>query len=141
MNGLGPRPAVETDLDDVFRIGARRFAAHWSRESLTEELGRGDSVFLVVPKRGYALARVNGDVCELFDLAVDRDGMGWGRALWAALLAEAMKRGCTKVALEVSAANERALRFYGKAGAVVAGRRPKFYTDGSDAVLMDLALP
>lgn len=141
MSALAPRPAVEGDLDRVFEIGARRFAAHWSRTALSEELARADSLFLVVPGRGYALARVNEGECALLDLAVEKDGMGWGRALWRTLLVEAFRRGAKKVTLEVSAANERALEFYGKAGASVAGRRPKFYTDGSDAILMDLALP
>lgn len=125
----------------VAGIGARPFAAGWSPEALAAELGRADSIFLVVPERGYALARVAGDDCLLLDLAAAFDGGGFGRALLAALKEAAKARGCRKISFEASAANARAQEFYQKAGAVVVGRRPKFYYDGSDAVLLDLDIP
>lgn len=141
MNVPAPRPAAESDLDEVAATGKRRFAAGWSRAAFAAELGRPDSIFLVLPGRGYCVARAVDGEARLVDLCVREDGRGAGRALWAALLAEAAARGCGRLTFEVSAANARALAFYAKAGATVAGRRPKFYTDGSDAVLMDLALP
>jgi ribosomal protein S18 acetylase RimI-like enzyme len=42
--------------------------------------------------------------------------------------------------LEVSAANAPAQALYLSEGFAVVGRRPKFYNDGSDAVLMDADL-
>lgn len=140
MSAVAVRPAVASDLAAVARIGTRRFAAGWSLTELGTELGRPDSIFLVVPERGYALARVVEAECRLLDLAASADGGGLGRALLAALGLAAKSRGCEKISFEVSAANARALDFYGKAGAKVVGRRPKFYYDGSDAVLMDLDL-
>jgi len=140
MSGLAVRPASADDLGSVAAIGARRFAAGWSLEALAAELGRADSVFLVAPGRGYALARVVEDDCRLLDVAAAEDGNGVGRALLSSLAAAAKARGCARISLEVSAANGRALAFYEKAGAKVVGRRPKFYYDGSDAVLMDLDL-
>ena len=141
MNGLAVRPASEGDLDAVAAIGARPFAAGWSRAALADELGRDDSIFLVAPGRGYALARVVAEDCRLLDLASAADGTGVGRALMSALLLAAKARGCAKVSFEASAANARALAFYEKPGARVVGRRPKFYYDGSDAVLLDLDIP
>lgn len=135
------RPAAAGDLDVVAAIGRRRFAAGWSRDALGSEIGRPDSIFLVVPDHGYALARVVGRDCRLLDLAAASDGTGCGRALLSALTLAAKARGCVKVSLEASAANARALVFYAKAGAKVVGSRPKFYNDGSDAVLLDLDLP
>ncbi len=140
MNALAVRPAASADLDRVAVIGRRRFAAGWSLDALGAELGRADSIFLVAPERGYALARVVDADCRLLDLAAVEDGMGLGRALLAALAAAAKARGCTRVSFEVSAANARGRAFYEKAGAKVVGGRPKFYHDGSDAVLMDIDL-
>ncbi|MDE2512196.1 MAG: GNAT family N-acetyltransferase, partial [Elusimicrobia bacterium] len=77
---------------------------------------------------------------QLLDLAAAEDGRGIGRALWTALTETARARGAARLALEVSAANARALLFYKRAGAVVVGRRAKFYNDGSDAILMDFPL-
>lgn len=138
MSGPEVRPATAADLAMVAVVGARPFAAGWSPDALAAELQRADSIFLVVPERGYALARAAGGDCLLLDLAAAVDGGGAGRALLAALKDAAQARGCGKISFEASASNARALEFYRKAGAVVVGRRPKFYYDGSDAVLLDL---
>ena len=90
--------------------------------------------------RGYAVARLLDGEAQLLDLAAAEDGQGIGRALWAALASAARARGAAKLTLEVSAANSRALLFYKRAGALVVGRRAKFYNDGSDAILMDFPL-
>jgi len=142
MSGPEVRPASAGDLDAVAAIAKRTFAAGWSRTALGDELGRADSIFLVVPRgagmHGYALARVVERDCRLLDIAVESDGSGHGRTLLEALARAAKARGCEKISLEASALNARALGFYAKAGAKVVGCRPKFYNDGSDAVLMDL---
>jgi ribosomal protein S18 acetylase RimI-like enzyme len=146
MSGLGVRRAESDDVEAVSALaGTRPYAAKWSARELGQELDRLDSIFLVAddggPVRGYALARVVGGDCQLLDLAAAEDGTGIGRGLMAALLTAAKGRGCAKVTFEASAANARALVFYEKAGARVVGRRPKFYYDGSDALLMDLDIP
>ncbi len=143
MNDLAVRAAEAGDIEAAAALGlARPYTAKWSARELAYELDRLDSVFLVGEGGGallgYALARVVERDCRLLDLAAATDGGGRGRALMAALTSAARSRGCVKISLEVSAANERALAFYAKAGALVVGRRPKFYNDGSDAVLMDL---
>ncbi|MDD5304376.1 MAG: N-acetyltransferase [Elusimicrobia bacterium] len=146
MNDLAVRPAETGDIEAIAALAqARPYTAKWSARELSYELDRLDSVFLVGGAagkvRGYALARVAEKDCLLLDLAAASDGGGCGRALMSALTRAAMARGCARISFEVSAANERALAFYAKAGAHVVGRRPKFYNDGSDAVLMDLNIP
>ncbi len=141
MSGPAVRPASAADASAVFALAmSRPFTAKWSLAALTEEAARPDSIFLVIPGKGYALARVVEDDCRLLDLAAATDGTGLGRALLADLSRAAKARGCAKISLEVSANNARALFFYSRAGASVVGRRPKFYYDGADAVLMDLNL-
>ena len=137
------RVALSIDAGEVAEISKRAYAARWSREAYAAEMERKDSLFLVADDgkaSGYAVARVVEDEAQLLDLAAAEDGRGTGRALWAALCASARARGAAKLTLEVSAANSRALLFYKRAGAHVVGRRPKFYNDGSDAVLMDIIL-
>lgn len=141
MSVLEVRPAKVGDVATIFALAlSRPFTAKWTAAALIEELSRPDSIFLVVPGQGYTFARVVDEECRLLDIAAAADGGGCGRALLAGLASAAKARGCAKLSFEVSAANARALAFYGKAGAEVVGRRPKFYNDGSDAVLMDLTL-
>jgi ribosomal protein S18 acetylase RimI-like enzyme len=138
------RPARGFDAGEIAEIAARPFAARWSREAYAAETKRTDSIFLVADDgkvAGYAVARVFDGEVQLLDLAAAVDGTGAGRALWAALAEAARARGAARLTLEVSAANARAVIFYKRAGAVVVGRRAKFYNDGSDAILMDLPLP
>lgn len=144
MRSLVVRPARSFDLGEVAEIAKRPFAARWSREAYAAEAERTDSLFLVADDgaaRGYAVARIFDQEAQLLDLAAAEDGKGVGRALWDALRTAARARGATRLTLEVSSANARARAFYARAGAKVVGRRPKFYNDGSDAILMDLPLP
>jgi len=146
MSALEVRPAEAGDIAAIAALAlSRPHTARWSARELSHELDRLDSVFLVGEEggkaRGYALARVVDGDCLLLDLAADEDGRGRGRELLAALARAAKSRACRKISFEVSAANERGLAFYKKAGARVVGGRPKFYYDGSDAVLMDLDIP
>jgi ribosomal protein S18 acetylase RimI-like enzyme len=141
-------PLVRTvrpfDIGEIAEIAKRPGAARWSREAYAAEAERADSIFLVADDGtacGYAVARLVENEAQLLDIAAAADGAGTGRALWAALAAAARARGAAKLTLEVSSANSRALLFYKRAGARVVGRRPKFYNDGSDAVLMDIILP
>ncbi len=137
------RAARAFDAGEIAEIAKRAGAARWSREAYAAEAGRADGVFLVADDgmvSGYAVARLFENEARLLDFASAADGRGIGRALWAALAAEARARGAAKLTFEASSANARALRFYRRAGARVVGRRPKFYNDGSHAILMDFLL-
>lgn len=141
MRRTAVRPAAPGDLDAAAALAASRSATKWTRAALAEELGRGDGVFLVAEDvRGYAVARLVDEELRLLDIVSAADGEGVGRALWDMLIMEGRQRGAKKLTLEVSEKNGRAVRFYGAAGAAVVGKRPKFYADGSAAVLMDAAL-
>jgi ribosomal-protein-alanine N-acetyltransferase len=139
------RPASAADAEAVAALARREFAAGWSRDAYAAEAARADSLFLVWASadgavRGYVVARVQEAEARLLDLASAEDGRGIGRELWGALAAAASARGARALTLEVSDRNARARAFYERAGAVVVGRRPKFYNDGSDAVLMNRSL-
>ena len=63
-------------------------------------------------------------------------GRGLGRELLDALVAEAERRGCAQLFLEVRADNEPALRLYERAGFERNGVRRDYYGPGSDALVL-----
>ncbi|MBI5241120.1 MAG: GNAT family N-acetyltransferase [Elusimicrobia bacterium] len=140
------RPARPADLDAVCAIAQDApLAGHWSRAQYESEIGSGLGLFAVLEEDEtlgfFILRRVEAEA-QLVDIAVrSRDrGRGLGRDLLAAAVAGARSWSSSKMTLEVSAANEPALRLYRAAGFRIVGRRPKFYNDRSDAILMDLLL-
>jgi ribosomal-protein-alanine N-acetyltransferase len=91
---------------------------------------------------GFALGRVAAGEAEVLTIAVRpaaRRG-GLGRDLMRALMAEATRRGAVDLFLEVSEANAPARALYAGLGAVEAGRRRRYYADGSDALVLRLGL-
>jgi len=92
---------------------------------------------------GFALGRCIAGEAEVLTLAVlpAMRRRGLGRALLDALAAEASRRGAAALFLEVSAGNAAAQALYAGAGAVEVGRRRRYYSDGSDALVMRLPLP
>ena len=93
---------------------------------------------------GYAgLLSPGGGQADVLTMAVAADR--WGRRIGAmlldALLAEAARRGCTDVFLEVRADNDRAQRLYRSRGFAEIGIRRGYYQpSGMDALVMQLSL-
>lgn len=87
---------------------------------------------------GYAAALVQLSEAQVLDLVVApaRRDEGVGSALLDALLAAVADRGAEEVTLEVAVGNEPALALYRRRGFVVEGRRPGYYRDGSDALIL-----
>lgn len=121
-------------------------SAGWSEAQFAAELGRENALVLVCTEGGRPIGHLAawfvGGEAQLFTVAVAPSAArrGAGTALLQELAAQARARGCAKVTLEVSEANAPARALYARAGGRVVGRRPKFYNDGSDALLMDLPL-
>lgn len=68
------------------------------------------------------------------DPAVQKSGLG--RLLIARAEEHLKKAGCKEVILEVAVDNDRALRFYKKAGYSVLKSLPRYYMDSLDGLLM-----
>jgi len=140
------------DIAAVLKLEHELFGEEaWSRQMLAGELARQPQSrhYLVAEDQGvlagYAgllAAGTQGDVLTLA-VAGDRWGQGTGSALLEALLAEAARRGCTEVFLEVRADNTRAQQLYLRYGFTKIGIRRGYYQpSGTDAVVMrkDLSL-
>jgi len=90
----------------------------------------------------YAVVSVAGDVAELQRIAVAPGQRRSGLA--GTLLADGCRRaaaeGAVRLLLEVREDNAGALAFYLASGFAEIARRPRYYRDGSTAVVMELAL-
>ncbi|MFU8841904.1 MAG: GNAT family N-acetyltransferase [Nitriliruptoraceae bacterium] len=87
---------------------------------------------------GAAIGQVLLDEGHVIDLAVapTARGQGIGRRLLEELLAGLRARGAVAHTLEVRPGNRAALGLYRASGFVVEGRRPRYYPDGEDALLL-----
>ena len=143
------RPAVEADLPAVRAIDAEAFgrdawtAAAWFAEWKGVPTMRHLAVAVEDDRVvGYGIVATIADVADLHRIAVtaDRRRHGLGAALVDALIAEARRRGCTRMLLEVEASNEAALALYGRLGFVEIARRQAYYGAGRDALVLELGL-
>jgi ribosomal-protein-alanine N-acetyltransferase len=66
----------------------------------------------------------------------DQQGRGIGALLLKALLAEAERRGCLEVLLEVRADNAPAIALYAARGFETIATRRRYYADGTDALIL-----
>jgi ribosomal-protein-alanine acetyltransferase len=87
---------------------------------------------------GFASARLLVDEVHVFRLAVDPAlrRRGTGRTLLDAIVGWARESGAAGVVLEVRADNVAAQQLYASAGFIQDGRRPRYYPDDEDALLL-----
>jgi ribosomal-protein-alanine N-acetyltransferase len=137
-------PATPADCDVMAAIHASAFAARdaWSRDVFDLQLALPNVFGRLHPSGGMILVRVAADEAEILTLAVvpnvRRSGIGAALLREATTTARAMGAGV--VFLEVSTANIAARQLYTQAGFIQAGRRPHYYSDNSDALVLRLDL-
>jgi ribosomal protein S18 acetylase RimI-like enzyme len=112
---------------------AGREARGWVAEATT--VGAGDVLL------GFVLARRIVDVVEidLVGVAPTERRCGLAARMLGALIDDERGQGAALARLELSAANTAAAELYAGMGFVVVGRRPRYYPDGSDALLLSRA--
>ena len=100
---------------------------------LARDVSNGEGVLV-----GFASARLSVDEVDVIRLAVEADQRrrGTGRALLDGLVGWAEEVGAAAVVLEVRAGNVAAQQLYAAAGFTQDGRRPRYYPDGEDALLL-----
>ncbi|WP_137179036.1 GNAT family N-acetyltransferase [Roseomonas sp. AR75] len=113
-------------------------AERWGADAIRLMLEMPGAFGLVLPGTGFVLARVAADEAEILTLAVVPAARraGHGGALLVAAMAQAAARGAATMFLEVSAGNDAARALYAAAGFAEAGRRRRYYADGSDALVL-----
>ena len=133
------------DVDGVARLERDLFAHDpWSVEQFWGELAH-------VPETRWYAVHEDADGIDgyvgLFAVPPEADvqtiavaprsqGRGLGRELLDALVAEAVRRGCAQLFLEVRVDNEPAIALYERTGFERQGRRAGYYGDGIDALIL-----
>lgn len=110
----------------------------WNADSIAKLLRMPGAVAFLDPAGGMVMARVTADEAEILTLAVASDArrQGLGRRLLARAAREVRDAGATRLFLEVAEANNAARTLYAAAGFSECGRRPRYYSDGSDALVL-----
>lgn len=142
----GVRPARVGDIDALLRLEEAAFPGdRLTRREFRDAIRSGATVTLAAAAPlgdGEAIAgyvflqtRRGSAVARITSLAVDESAgrRGLGRLLVETAEAEALRRGCSRIRLEVRADNERAARLYQAAGYRHVGREEEYYEDGCAA--------
>jgi [ribosomal protein S18]-alanine N-acetyltransferase len=145
--GFLSRPARVEDVPAVAALEAEVFTDPWPAHLYVQEVGQPLRFQIVVDTdngflAGYLFACWQLD--ELHILKVATHPLHQGRGIATTMLAEARseaeKASARALILEVRPSNRGAFRLYRRLGYNVIARRPRYYADGEDALLMCLPL-
>jgi ribosomal-protein-alanine N-acetyltransferase len=140
------RAATDADVDAIAASEADNLGADaWSHGLVAEGVaGRLPTVHYLVAESGglvvgHAVASLVADVAELQRIAVSSGSRrrGVARALLDEVVALAVQEDIGRLLLEVREDNEAALAFYAAQGFVELDRRPRYYRDGTGAVVLE----
>jgi ribosomal-protein-alanine acetyltransferase len=141
------RPFTPSDLEEITRIEDASFPVDAFPEAEFKRLHSAyPHEFLVADMSGDVVGYVTGSVVadrgEIESIAVDEGarGRGIGALLVRRLLERFQQIGLRRCVLEVRTTNAVAIDLYERLGFRVVGTRPAYYTNGSDAFLMEKTL-
>ena len=132
-------------LPQIHEIEKLSFPSPWSLNGLQSEIENPLSHFWIL-KREYALSgyicfRIFDEEAQLLSLAVhphDR-GKGLGYDLLKKMIETALSKGVQYIWLEVRPSNLAGKRLYQKLGFEEVYRRPRYYSNTEDAIVMGLS--
>lgn len=155
--GIAYKPLDARHVADVAALETAVMGSDaWNGALVADELGRADRVWWAAyaadpkmplsaeaPLVGYAGGWVVDGDLQILKVGVDpawrRHGIA--RVLLARVADDARNLGARTSSLEVRAANAGAQALYAALGYEVLGRRPRYYSDGEDALIMQGSLP
>jgi ribosomal-protein-alanine N-acetyltransferase len=141
-----PRLATAADLPLLVVIESACFGPPRDPAAMAAELARSWATVHVIERDGavvaYLIAWRVADEVEVIQVATHPAARraGHGRALLGHVIGLARDRGDARVLLEVRPSNEPAVTLYRGLGFVEVARRPRYYDDGEDALVLALAL-
>lgn len=139
-------PARAEDAPALAQLVSRALTVSWSEEALRQTLEQHICRALAAREGaqvcGFVLGRRVVDEVQITLFAVDPrwQGRGLGRRLLGDYLERSRDEGARMATLEVRSSNEAALSLYRDFGFAVEGRRPRYYANGEDALLLGAAL-
>jgi [ribosomal protein S18]-alanine N-acetyltransferase len=110
----------------------------WGTDAIALQLALPGVIGWLDRRGGMILARVAADEVEVLTLAVAPAArrLGLGTRLLDAAMTLAASHGARTAFLEVSVGNPAARMLYARAGFTPTGRRPRYYADGTDALVL-----
>ncbi len=140
--GLTIRPMGHDDLPAVHRLECAAQPDPWTLEQLAAELDTPcasvDLAWLEGELAGFLCSWLIAGELQIQNVATAPAcrRRGVAAALLAAVLERARAAGMESAWLEVRAGNEAAIVLYRRFGFNVVDRRPRYYPDGEDALVM-----
>ena len=136
------RLATADDLPALVALEQVLFGADaWEEGAVRAELAGAGRRFVVADDlTGYAVSLTSGDITDLLRIGVAPHARR--RGLAAALLDDLLRHtgDADRMLLEVSAGNRGAVAFYESRGFTRIHVRPRYYRDGSDALVLQRSL-
>lgn len=138
------RIASEDDLPDMQTI-LKNSSRDWSVAALSSCFNKEYDLWVICFEEfllGFAVVKKIVNHWEILQIVIDKEYQQQGLAtrLLQFIIIEARKKQIKKIQLEVRQSNIVAIRLYQKFRFIEVGSRKKYYSDGEDAVLMDLVL-
>jgi ribosomal-protein-alanine N-acetyltransferase len=141
------RNARKGDLEKILEIEKASYPEPWTEEAFACEFSKqaaNMNIFLAGEDQetgalaGFVAGNIITDYVHILNIAVAPAfrKRGLAGAFMARVEHEAVKRGLGALTLEVRDKNESALNLYKKMGYEARGRRPKYYENRDDAILM-----
>lgn len=156
-DGIAFKPLDRTRVADVAALEAQVMGSDaWSETLVADELGRADRTWWAAyaadpsmplpsdaPLVGYAGGWVVDGDAQILKVGVSPAWRrrGIARDLLARVASDARNLGAKTSSLEVRAGNAGAQALYEALGYESLGKRPRYYSDGEDAVIMQGPLP
>ena len=142
------REMTDADLAEVVELERSSFSTPWQLESFRHELHNNPYARNYVVRApdaslaGYAnIWLLEGELSiNNLNVAPQHRGCRLGHRLLRHLLDAGRHGGCRSAVLEVRPSNAAALRLYRALRFRTLGRRPRYYGDGEDALILGRAL-
>ncbi len=142
--GVQVREMTELDLEAVYSINRRSFASDaWSRDAIEREFRLPYSKRFVLEIDGevvgYTFVWLIRGEAFIMTFAVDPDhrGRGLGKMFLKKVI-DSLSPQVESFTLDVRKSNLPAIRLYRSVGFSVVRERPRFYSDGENALVMEL---
>lgn len=147
LEALTVREVRAPDLDAVAELERVSFPVPWKREFFASEVGAAYRFNRVVRApdgalAGYVFCAFAGGEIHVNKIAVDPAwrNRGVARLLMQEVFDLSARISAEEIYLEVRPSNVPARNFYVSLGFREVGRRPQYYADGEDALVMSLFL-
>ncbi|MBL8026972.1 MAG: ribosomal protein S18-alanine N-acetyltransferase [Fibrobacteres bacterium] len=136
---------LSPEMDEsIFALETAVFEEPWTKKNIEDEFSHGELYGINEGVRvvAYIALRITLDEAELLRIGVLKEfrRLGLGRKMVDFAFESLRNKGCKSIFLEVKASNEKAISLYSASGFAISGRRPRYYRNGEDAILMQKVL-